>query len=284
MKIANTILGVVVVVILLMAVAIPIISDMQEQSAEPVYSDNATGSGKLMAKDTSLSLVLAKTESGVTAGGTAVAAGYTIVSSSLIAQVTEAGNLAMIYKAGGSVSMHTMANAGSTLTFSGSSWTLDSSTTADETTTDVDATATFTYVFHESATGKWLKTTAPVFADGGSTIYTYGFELSTGRLLASGTINGGLTPVFNYYNNSPSFTVSAEETDYTFTLNSIGLTTSGGGSATLTNVIVPVEYTSGYTENTLSSIIGIIPILLLTALIIGVVYRVIINKAGERDF
>lgn len=278
MKAANTIVGVLMVLILLMAVAVPIISEMETQAEDPVYSQNSVGSGKLMEKSTSLSLVLAKTESGITAGGTAVSSGYTIVSSSLIGTVTDAGSLAVVYKADNTVAYHIMSNVGSTLTFSGSSWTLDSSATVDEVSTDLDATSTFSYVFHEDADGDWLRTTAPVFVDGDSTFYAYGFTRDTGRLLASGTIDSGLTAVFNYYNNSPTFTIGATETDYTNTLNTVSLATSGGASGSLTDFIVPVDYTTGYSASIVSTLIGIMPVILLAALVTAVVFRMIAKR------
>lgn len=274
MKIANTIIGVTAVLILLMAVAVPIITDMQQSSTDPVYSENATGDGYLMSKNSTGSIVVTKTSDGVTAGGEAVTTGYAIVTSSMVLQVTSSGFT--VVSSGLVQACNTATDA---MTISGSSWSLaytDSDSAAQT------ATGTFSWIYLPDEDGTYLNATAPVFVDGDSEIVVYGTAANAGRLVAKGTIDGGLSTVFKYTSGTATYSVSSEETDYTNTLNSVTATLQGS-TATFTSMIVPVEYTTGYEESTMSSLVGIIPVILITALIVAIVARVLPNLERGRE-
>lgn len=271
MKIASTIVGVTAVLILLMAVALPIITDMQQSSTDPIYSDNAS-EGYKMSKSNTGSIVVTKTSDGVTAGGSAVSSGYAIVSSSMALQVTSSGFTVI---ASGLV--QACNTQGDTMTISGSSWSL--AYTADTAQT---ASGSFSWIFIPNDSGTYLNATAPVFVDDDSEIVVYGTAANSGRLVAKGTIDGGLSTVFKYTSGTATYSVSSEETGYSNTLNSVTATLQGS-TATFTSMIVPVEYTTGYEESTMSTLVGIIPVILVTALIIAVVARVLPEMERGRE-
>lgn len=274
MKIVQVIAGTLAALILLMAVAVPIIANMEENTADPVYSDNAVGDGYKMAKSSTASIVVAKTSDGVTAGGSAASTGYAIVSSSMALTVTSTGFTVI-----SSGLVQACNTAGDTMTISGSSWSL---AYTDSDSASQTATGTFSWIYLPDTSGEYVNTSAPVFVDDDSEIVIYGTAANSGRLVAKGTIESGMDTVFKYTSATATYSISSEESEYTNTLSSVTATLSGSTSS-FTTFIVPVEYTSDLQPSLTTSLVSLTPVILVVALLIGIIGATLVKKYGE-DF
>ena len=265
----TTIMTTVAVLILLLAVAIPVIGLMSENTGDPVYSQNE---GDRMAKATSLSspITLAKTADGVTVNGTA-STSYTIVSSSIAINV---GATAVSWIHTNGADAATTGNlswtTGDTLAFTGTTWSLTpgqgSSTTA--------ASGTFSWIYYPDSSGTYVKSSGPVYVDSNAQIVTVGFLSTTKQIVTAGTVSG-LTALYgNASALGNAITITSERTDYTNTLTSVMV-----GNATVgQTLIVPVDYTSDMEPTITTSLVGLIPLVLVVALLVGIVYHTLMRR------
>lgn len=272
MKLTNMILSTIAVLILLMAVAIPIIGSMQNSTMTPVYSDNEIGEGSYkMAKATTWTFSAEKAAGGATSGGEQIPVGFVIVSDTFSCQVTSSGLMCQAMS-----SDRLSQVAPDTLTISGNRWTM-----YDE-SDDLTYTNTFSWIFYPSEAGTYMKAVAPVNVDDRSEIVTYGYSTAEGRAVLKGSIASGMSVVFSSYAVT-NMAVNATESGYTNVLESVSFHTGNSTDVTDTNnLIVPIKYTTDMTsDNVLSSIVSFIPVILVVALLIGIVGQVVFKRFGD---
>ena len=264
-----TIMSTVAVLILLLAVAIPVIGMMSENTGDPVYSQNE---GDRMAKATSLAspITVAKTADGVTVNGTATTS-YTIVSSSIAINVGSSA-VSWIHTNGADAATTGNLNwsTGDTLTFTGTSWSLTPAAGSSMTA----VSGTFSWIYYPDSNGTYVKSSGPVFVDSNAQIVTVGFVSTTKQLVTTGTVSGLTVLYGNASQLGSAIVITSEKTDYTNTLTSVMV-----GNATVgQTLIVPVDYTSDIEPSITTSLVGLIPLVLVVALLVGIVYHALLRR------
>lgn len=275
MKTSQLIAAVLGVVILLCGVVVPLIAHMNETTGDPVYSDNESYAAR-MAKATSLgsAITLEKTADGVTANGVETT-DYVIVASSIAVNVG-ATNVLWIHTGETTTTGSLPWTTGDKLIFNGSAWTLtpaqDSETTA--------ASGTFSWIFYPSDDGTYIRanteSTGAVYVDDGAEVVAYGFLSTTKQCVLTGTV-ASMSILYGAANTAgASIVINSEESGYTNSLESVMV-----GNATHTQqVIVPLQYTSGMNASIVTTLVGILPVLIIAALVISIGYR-IVSERGE---
>ena len=265
----TTMMSTVAVLILLLAVALPVIGLMSENTGEPVYSQN---DGDRMAKATSLAspITLAKTADGVTVNGSA-STSYTIVSSSIAINV---GTTAVSWIHTNGADAATTGNLnwseGDVLTFTGTTWTL----TPAEGSSITAVSGSFSWIYYPDASGTFVKSTGPVYIDSNKEFVTVGFLSTTKMMVTTGTVSG-LTALYgNASQLGNTIFINSEKTDYTNTVTSV----MAGNATVGQTMIVPVDYTSDMEQGILSNIVGLIPVILVVALLVGIVYHALLRR------
>lgn len=275
MKTSQLIAAVLGVVILLCGVVVPLIAHMNETTGDPVYSDNESYAAK-MAKATSLgsAITLEKTADGVTANGVATT-DYVIVASSIAVNV---GSTAVNWiHTGETTTTGTLSwTTGDKLIFNGSAWTLTpaqgSATTA--------ASGTFSWIFYPSDDGAYIRanteSTGAVNVDDGAEVVAFGFLSTTKQCVLTGTV-ASLSILYGAASTAgASIAISSEESGYTNSLESVMV----GNATHALQVIVPLQYTSGMNASIVTTLVGILPVLIIAALVISIGYR-IVSERGE---
>lgn len=275
MKTSQLIAAVLGVVILLCGVVVPLIAHMNETTGDPVYSDNESYATR-MAKATSLgsAITLEKTADGVTANGVAKT-DYVIVASSIAVNV---GSTAVIWiHTGETTTTGTLSwTTGDKLVFNGSAWTLtpaqDSQTTA--------ASGTFSWIFYPSNDGVYIRanteSTGAVNVDDGAEVVAFGFLSTTKQCVLTGTV-ASLSILYGASSVAgSSIAISSEESGYTNSLESVMV----GNATHALQVIVPLQYTSGMNASIVTTLVGILPVLIIAALVISIGYR-IVSERGD---
>ena len=279
MNIAKTIAGVLAAVILLMAVALPIIDSLDEGASTRVYSENAVGEGAFkMAKAGSApqTFTYVMGTDGSTLNGSPVAPGHLIVTDTLYMKIGDDNHLLVEAIHEGAPTLINCQTDGDTLVVSGNTWTITKTAVSEEGLTN--ASGTFSWIFYPSDTGTYLRTSAPVYVDDSGEIVSFGHTAAEGRAILKGTISRGMEVVMDYYKVT-NISISSTDTDTgSNTLNSI---TFKAGSSTVTNtanLIVPLEYTSGFEKGIVNSLVGLIPVILVVALLVGIVYTALLRR------
>lgn len=273
MKVIKVMMPVVATIILLMAVALPLISTMSENTSDPEYSDNESYDYK-MAKSTKLSsaVTIEKTADAYTLNGTAMTSGQAVVASSVVVAVTT--GVGFLYTDGETTTMSQTAwTTGDKLVFNGNAWTYTPAQASEASA----ASGTFDWIFYPDSTGEYVKTTSAVYVDDNSEVVTYGLLSTTKQCVTTGTVSGLSVLYGNGVSSSTAVTITSEETDYTNTLSSVKV---GNGTVTQ-NMIVPLEYTSDMTPTLTTSIVEIIPVVLVVALLIGIIAAVLIKRTED---
>lgn len=267
----------VVTIVLLCAVVIPITASMAENTEEKVYSDNETFSYK-MAKGTSYSGTIAKTADGFTLGGTAVSSELLLISSTAAFRIYDnSGTMTadFLYKKTdttfGYINGGAMAE-GSTLVFNKTTWTYTPAENSTVQTTPVSAS--YDWIYFPSETGSYIRTSQPVNVDSGKEFISFSFTGS------HSVVGGTLTDRTVLYKSDSSRdpTVAYEASGYTNNLTSCKITNGGSEYSQSSNLIVPLEYTSGVQQTIVTTLVTIIPVLLIVALIVALVMAVISKR------
>lgn len=267
----------VVTIVLLCAVVIPITSSMAQETEEKVYSNNETYSYR-MARGTSYSGTIAKTDSGFTLGGTAVSSELLIVSSTAAFRIYDnSGTMTadFLYKKTDSTFGYINGGAmgaGSTLVFNKTTWAY---TPAEGSTVQTAPVSySFDWVFYPSETGSYIRTSQPVNVDSGREFISFSFVGS------HSVVGGSLTDRTVIYKSDSSRdpTVVYEASGYTNTLTSVKITNGGSEYSQSANLIVPLEYTSDVQQTIVTTLVTIIPVLLIVALLVAVVIGVISKR------
>lgn len=277
MKTSQLIAAVLGVVILLCGVVVPLIAHMNETTGDPVYSDNESYAAK-MAKATSLgsAITLEKTADGVTVNGTATTS-YTIVSSSIAINI---GSTAVSWIHTNGADAATTGNlnwsTGDTLTFTGTAWTLTPAQNSETTA----ASGTFSWIFYPSDDGAYIRanteSTGAVNVDDGAEVVAFGFLSTTKQCVLTGTV-ASLSILYGAASTAgSSIAISSEESGYTNSLESVIV----GNATHALQVIVPLQYTSGMNASIVTTLVGILPVLIIAALIISIGYK-IVSERGE---
>lgn len=275
MKTSQLIAAVLGVVILLCGVVIPLIAHMNATTGEAVYSDNESYTAK-MAKATSLgsAITLENTADGVTANGE-VTTSYVIVSSSIAVNV---GNTNTLWIRTGESSTTTGTlpwTTGDKLVFNGSSWTL----TPGEGSETVAASGTFSWIFYPNDEGTYIwantESTGAVNVDDRAEVVAFGFLSTTKQCVVTGTV-ASLSILYGAANTAgSSIAIDSEDSGYTNALSSVIV----GNATHSLQVIVPLQYTSGMNPGIVSTLVGILPVLLVAALVVGIGYRIVSERA-----
>lgn len=273
MNIAKIMVSVLAVVIMLMAVAIPIISTMSENTGTPEYEDNATYDYK-MAKSTKLTsaITIAKTADGYTVNGAAATSGTAVVADTIAIQITT--GVGWLYTDGETTTMSQTAwTTGDTLVFNANSWTY----TPDDDSEASAASGTFSWIYYPDTSGTYVKATTGVYVDSDSEIVTYGLLSTTKQCVTTGTIDDLEILYANGVIGGTAITVDSTESDYTNSVTSVKV-----GNATVgQNLIVPLKYTSDIEPSLTTNLVNIIPVILVAALIIGIVYAALLRRSEE---
>lgn len=277
MKTSQLIAAVLGVVILLCGVVVPLIAHMNETTGDPVYSDNESYAAR-MAKATSLgsAITLEKTADGVTANGVATT-DYVIVASSIAVNV---GSTAVNWIHTNGTDPATTGNlswtTGDKLVFNGSAWTLTPAQSSETTA----ASGTFSWIFYPSVDGAYIRanteSTGAVNVDDGAEVVACGFLSTTKQCVLTGTV-AGLSILYGAASTAgASIAITSEESGYTNSLESVMV----GNATHALQVIVPLQYTSGMNPSIVTTLVGILPVLIIAALIISIGYK-IVSERGE---
>lgn len=275
MKTSQLIAAVLGVVILLCGVVVPLIAHMNETTGDPVYSDNESYAAK-MAKATSLgsAITLEKTADGVTANGVATT-DYVIVASSIAVNV---GSTAVNWiHTGETTTTGTLSwTTGDKLIFNGTAWTLTPAQGSETTA----ASGTFSWIFYPSNDGAYIRanteSTGAVNVDDGAEVVAFGFLSTTKQCVLTGTV-ASLSILYGAASTAgSSIAISSEESGYTNSLESVTV----GNATHALQVIVPLQYTSGMNASIVTTLVGILPVLIIAALIISIGYK-IVSERGE---
>lgn len=274
MKTSQLIAAVLGVVILLCGVVVPLIAHMNETTGDPVYSDNESYAAK-MAKATSLgsAITLEKTADGVTANGVATT-DYVIVASSIAVNV---GATAVVWiHTGETTTTGTLSwTTGDKLIFNGSAWTL----TPAQNSETIAASGTFSWIFYPSDDGAYIRanteSTGAVYVDDNAEVVACGFLSTTKQCVLTGTVNG-LSILYGAASIAgASIAISSEESGYTNSLESVMV----GNATHALQVIVPLQYTSGMNASIVTTLVGILPVLIIAALVISIGYKIVSERA-----
>lgn len=272
-------------VILLMAVVIPITGAMGQLSETPVHSDNEMEEGDYKmayanALPSSGTIVISDTAEGVTLKvGSGAAELLTerravITDTCMVTASPGLSEAVAIYMNDGSFHNFFVTGDGDSITFSRSTWTINK--VAEEKSPQT-ITGTYSWIYYPDADGEYLHASAPVYVDSGKTIVAGGAIYgSEGRAVLRGTL-ANMAVLYSYYDNARISGIDYEEDDRTNVLNSITVI-SGADSHTFTDFIVPLEYTSGAETSIASSLVFLVPVLLAASLLIGIVYRFVIDR------
>lgn len=275
MKTSQLIAAVLGVVILLCGVVVPLIAHMNETTGDPVYSDNESYAAR-MAKATSLgsAITLEKTADGVTANGVATT-DYVIVASSIAVNV---GATAVLWiHTGETTTTGTLSwTTGDKLIFSGSAWTLTPAQSSETTA----ASGTFSWIFYPSDDGAYIRanteSTGAVYVDDGAEVVACGFLSTTKQCVLTGTV-ASLSILYGAASIAgATISIDSEESGYTNSLESVMV----GNATHALQVIVPLQYTSGMNASIVTTLVGILPVLIIAALVISIGYR-IVSERGE---
>lgn len=270
MKVNKMIVSTLAVLILLVGVAVPLIGMMANTTGEPVYSDNSSYDYK-MAKSTNLTsaITIEKTADGYTYNGSAPASGTAVVSNTMTFAFTTAPTI--VYVSGGTAGSSAVAwSTGDKLVFSGTSWTFTPGADSESPA----LSGTFKWIYYPDDSGTYVKASGGVNVDDRSEIVTYGALSTTKRCVTTGTLTS-LSVLYGVsVDESTAVTVTSEESGYTNAVTSVMV----GNATVAQNLIVPLQYTSDMEASTLTGLVGIIPVILIAALIMGVVFRVVLNK------
>lgn len=280
---SGTFMAVLAGIILLMAVVIPITGAMGQLSEKPVHSENALETGDYMmtyknALPASGTIVISDTEDGVTmkvgsAAAQAIPETRIIITDTCLLTILS-GSAVTVYESDGSFHNVITTADGDSITFSRSTWTIKHTPEGGSQQT---VRGTFSWIYYPDDDGEYLHANAPVYVDSGEEIVAGGATYNgSGRTLLRGTL-ADMDVVYSFYGNASVTEVSYEKQDRTNVLNSISVV-AGGTSTTLTDFIVPLEYTSGAEASVASSLVFLVPVLLAAALIIGIVYRFVIDR------
>ena len=278
MKTTQMIASILGVIILLMAVAVPLIANMEANTGSPVMTDNQAYEYK-MAKATSLSsaITLEKTADGVTADGVATTA-YVIVTDSIAVNVAATGTNWIHTNGDNPTTTGNLAwTTGDKLVFNGNTWNL----TPAQGSETVAASGTFSWIYFPSDSGKYIKanteSTGAVKVDRGAVVVTVGFLSTTKQCVTTGTI-ASLSVLYGNANTAGNaIVIDAEKDGYTYDLTSVTV-----GTATHSQqVIVPLQYTSDIAPTITTTLVGIMPVLLIAALVIGIGYRIIASRMED---
>lgn len=270
-------------VIIMMAVVLPITSAMGALTQDPEHSDNEIREGDYrMALSTSLTskqkIVIADTAEGVTfklgsAAAQTVSATRAVIGDTIL--ITISPNAAVtIYEMDDSFSHIITTVDGDTITLAGNTWTIVHTPEGQSAQT---IKGTFKWLYFPSETGEYLHANAPVFVDKGSEILAGGATYSSGaRTVVRGTLDH-MEVVYSYYDNARNAQANYEPSGYTNSLASVSVL-AGGSYVTLTDFIVPFEYTSGMSESLVSTLVFLIPLIMVAALIVAVCYMYVIDR------
>ena len=133
---------------------------------------------------------------------------------------------------------------------------------------------TFSWIYYPDSSGTYVKSSGPVYMDSNAQIVTVGFVSTTKQLVTTGTVSGLTILYGNAAQLGSSITITSEKTDYTNTLTSVMV-----GNATVgQTLIVPVDYTSDIEPSITTSLVGLIPLVLVVALLVGIVYHALLRR------
>lgn len=270
-------------VIILMAVVLPITGAMGQLSQTPVESNNTIEEGDYMmaftkSLKTSEKIVVSDTADGITlkigsGAAVAVTSSRVIIADTCLVTIS-ANNTVTVYEQNGTFSQLITTADGDSITFSGSKWTIKHTPSGEAQQT---ITGRFDWIYYPSETGEYLHANAPIFVDKDSEILAGGATYSSsGRSVIRGTLND-LEVVYSYYSNASNPAATYTQTGYTNQLESISLL-AGGTTVTITDFIVPLEYTSDMESSMTSTLVFLIPLILAAALILMICYNFIIER------
>lgn len=273
MKTSQLIAAVLGVVILLCGVVVPLIAHMNETTGDPVYSDNESYASR-MTKATSLgsAITLEKTADGVTANGTATT-DYVIVASSIAVNVG-ATNVLWIHTGETTTTGSLPWTTGDKLIFNGSAWALTPAQNSETTA----ASGTFSWIFYPSDDGAYIRanteSTGAVNVDDRAEVVAVGFLSTTKQCVVTGTV-ASLSILYGAANTAGStISIDSEESGYTNALSSVMV----GNATHSLQVIVPLQYTSGMNPGIVTTLVGILPVLIIAALIISIGYKIVSDR------
>ena len=261
------VIGAVVLIVVVVAVAIPIISGL----------DNASGenAGETARYDAGGSHLIAAGADGVTVDGVTVAnpsaTTYIVIADTLNVSMSTAGALTLTTVSGTTYATTTMA--------SGSSLSLANGTASYTASSGGDATVyTYTKAFVYDANGAWgAYSGATIKALGSTTVTAFA---ASGTQMGFADVRGGTMTDATAYTISSSTataqTITAvtsgyvENEDGTVSYTAPMTLTYSGGTISATTVLAPVSY-GIENQEAINSMIAVVPILMIVGIVLAVV-------------
>lgn len=266
-------------VILLMALAVPIFSVAAESSSSPVYGDNETYIEK-MARGTSYRGTITVDVAGEGASddvymlnGTAMTTSKIFVTDKILIEIRPASNVSnhvvlldATAATEGAQRAHFNMNAGDKITFSGNTVKI----TAGSGSSTAPRTVSYSWIYYSNDNGEYIRAavSAQPYIDSNTPFIAFD---SSGTTAGSYVSNGTLESPNILYSTVP-YTISTTYVadGYSNRITGVNVTYEGT-TVEAANIIVPVEYTVDLEPSMISSILGVVPILLAVGIILSVV-------------
>ena len=278
MDIVKTITGAIIILVLMMAVAIPLIDDMADVAGDNEEQNTGVTNSNRMTKVSKYNSTFAYDGSGgVTINGAAsTSGGFKLVGDTVSVYLpNDSIYLQVVYDVSGTATSKIYnSTTAATLTFSESTWTLAES--------DTVATGTITWAYVPDSAGAYYIGSTPRYIDSDAEITVVGAASAIGAGVVSGTIDDGLDVLYSAGSTTiSSATVDYTATDYSNNVAKIVYTMSSSSTVDRnTFVISPVTYQTGPEPETIvPALISLTPVLLLVGLIIGIVGTVIYRRS-----
>lgn len=280
MNIVKLTMGAVIAIVLIMVLVVPITGEMAKNTGTPTYSENSDYNYK-MAYDTKSTANIVRTADGFTVNGTAVTSSYMIMTDTVTLQIlagsgSVTGANCLIKTGENTVQFMALAAMaeGTSLRFSGSSWTYTPASGSTVVTSAV--TSPFSWVFYPDENGDYIRCSQPVKVDSSAKIAAFGFTSVTGHSVSYGTVSDLAVVYTSDGTNTAKVTYTAD--GYTNNVTDVTVIHSGSETSQGANLIVPLQYTSGMEDSITTTLVMIIPVLLIASLVIGIVIRVLNNR------